>query len=115
MQPRAPAGPQVALIGATVITLYRLLVTGFKAGTGLAGLGRGAFGVGLATGWMARRVAYVIGFFVMLAPLGWHPHPIHEREAGNGRHFTALMVRLARPKRVNRRFQRCRHASVARS
>ncbi len=34
----------------------------------------------LKGGWHIA-VAYVVGFFVMLALLGWHPHPINERAA----------------------------------
>ena len=34
----------------------------------------------LKAGWPIA-VAYVIGFLVMLAVLGWHPHPINERPA----------------------------------
>ena len=34
----------------------------------------------LKAGWPIA-VAYVIGFLVMLAVLGWHPHPINERTA----------------------------------
>jgi Na+/H+ antiporter NhaD/arsenite permease-like protein len=34
----------------------------------------------LKAGWHVA-IAYVVGFFVMLAVLGWHPHPINERAA----------------------------------
>jgi hypothetical protein len=34
----------------------------------------------LKAGWPIA-VAYVVGFLVMLAVLGWHPHPINERTA----------------------------------
>ncbi len=34
----------------------------------------------LKAGWHIA-VAYVVGFMVMLAVLGWHPHPIDERAA----------------------------------
>jgi hypothetical protein len=34
----------------------------------------------LANGWHVA-VAYVIGFFFMLAVLGWHPDPPHKKKA----------------------------------
>jgi hypothetical protein len=36
-------------------------------------------GAWLRSGWHVA-VAYVIGFFVMLAVVGWHPHAPHKAE-----------------------------------
>ena len=35
--------------------------------------------LGLARAGWHVALAYVVGFLVMLAVLGWHPHPINER------------------------------------
>jgi hypothetical protein len=51
---------------------------GSSAGVALSNLYPEARSVGLwiRHGWFVA-VAYVIGFFVMLAILGWHPDPAH--------------------------------------
>jgi hypothetical protein len=48
----------------------------------------------LRGGWHVT-VAYVIGFFVMLAVLGWHPQPKHETPAA-ATGTAALAARSAR-------------------
>jgi hypothetical protein len=55
---------------------------GSSAGVALSNAFPEARSVGLWVrhGWHVA-VAYVIGFFVLLAVLGWHPHPIRERAA----------------------------------
>jgi len=49
----------------------------------------------LKAGWHIA-VAYAVGFFVMLALLGWHPHPINERGASKPTTATTAPV-LPRP------------------
>lgn len=55
---------------------------GSSAGVALSNLFPEARSVGawLRSGWHVA-VAYVIGFFVMLAVVGWHPHEPHKSEA----------------------------------
>jgi Na+/H+ antiporter NhaD/arsenite permease-like protein len=55
---------------------------GSSAGVALAGLYPQARSVGLwlKHGWYIA-VAYVVGFFVLLAVLGWHPNPPHKAKA----------------------------------
>ena len=55
---------------------------GSSAGVALAGMFPQARSVGawLRGGWHVT-VAYVVGFFVMLAVLGWHPDPPHKKHA----------------------------------
>ena len=55
---------------------------GSSAGVALSNMYPEARSVGawLRGGWHVA-VGYVIGFFVMLAVLGWHGHPINERAA----------------------------------
>ena len=55
---------------------------GSSAGVALAGMYPQARSVGLWVrhGWHVA-VAYVIGFFVLLAVLGWHPNPPHKAKA----------------------------------
>jgi Na+/H+ antiporter NhaD/arsenite permease-like protein len=53
---------KVALTGAVVITLYQLLVTGFKAGAGVAGLG-GHFGHEWVT--LANLLGLLLGFALL--------------------------------------------------
>ena len=57
---------------------------GSSAGVALANMYPGGQ-VGRAAGCATAgtlRVAYVIGFFVMLAVSGWHPDPPHKKKAG---------------------------------
>jgi Na+/H+ antiporter NhaD/arsenite permease-like protein len=56
---------------------------GSSAGVALANMFPQAKSVGswLANGWHVA-LAYVIGFFFMLAVLGWHPDPPHKKKAG---------------------------------
>ena len=56
---------------------------GSSAGVALANMFPQAKSVGswLANGWHVT-LAYVIGFFFMLAVLGWHPDPPHKKKAG---------------------------------
>ena len=53
---------QVALTGATVITLYQLLFTGFKTGAGLAGLGAHAFHEWVT---LANLLGLLLGFALL--------------------------------------------------
>jgi hypothetical protein len=55
---------------------------GSSAGVALSNLFPEAKSVGawLKGGWHVA-VAYVVGFFVMLAVVGWHPHVPHKAEA----------------------------------
>ena len=56
---------------------------GSSAGVALASMYPEARSVGqwVRHGWHVA-IAYVIGFFVMLAVLGWHPDPPHRKAAG---------------------------------
>ena len=56
---------------------------GSSAGVALASMYPEAKSVGswLRNGWHVA-LAYVVGFFVMLALLGWHPDPPHKRSGG---------------------------------
>ena len=38
-------------------------------------------------------VAYVIGFFVMLAVIGWHPDPPHKKKADLPQSVAAVVAR----------------------
>ena len=55
---------------------------GSSAGVALSNMFPEAKSVGrwLLHGWHVA-LAYVIGFFVMLAVLGWHPDPPHKKKA----------------------------------
>ena len=55
---------------------------GSSAGVALSEhVSRGAVGRRLAQGRLAVTVAYVVGFFVLLAVLGWHPDHAHRSAA----------------------------------
>ena len=66
---------------------------GSSAGVALANLYPEARSVGqwVWHGWHVA-VAYVIGFFVMLSVLGWHPDPPHRKQADGGRPAAVLLT-----------------------
>ena len=72
---------RMALAGAVVIALYKIVFSPFKTGAGLTGFGVAlsnmypqakSVGQWVRHGWHVA-LAYVIGFFVMLAIIGFHP------------------------------------------
>ena len=77
--------PQVAFAGLAGIILYKLFFTGFKTGIGLTGVALSnmypeakSVVSRVKNGWPVA-VAYVFGFFVMLAILGWKPDAPHKQ------------------------------------
>jgi Na+/H+ antiporter NhaD/arsenite permease-like protein len=73
---------------------------GSSAGVALANMypeGKSA-GLWLRHGWHVA-LAYVIGFFVMLAVLGWHPDPDHRKQAAAGPGAIAATLAASDPLR----------------
>ena len=71
---------------------------GSSAGVALASMYPEAKSVGnwLRHGWHVA-LAYVVGFFVMLALLGWHPDPPHKRSGGTATAPAASSAKVAEP------------------
>ncbi len=80
---------QVALTGLATIAIYKILFTGFKAGTGVAG-----FGLHLAHEWvlLANLLGLLVGFALVGTPL--------RRLRRTGSAAEAAAGRLARPLRA---------------